>query len=201
MATGTLELGIDMAAVDLVVLVESPSSVARGLQRVGGAGHQVGAPSVAKIFPKHRGDLLETTVVVDRMYSGDIESTSIPQNPIDVLAQQFVAMTATCDLDVDHAFDILRGAYPFHSLTRQTYESVLDMLSGRYPSDDFAELRPRIVWDRSAGHLLNTWMEGRCTTMRLAMLCGRADLDPDTKGIPFRQPHAQLGDSSANTYR
>lgn len=152
-ATGTLELGIDMAAVDLVVLVESPSSVARGLQRVGRAGHQVGAPSVAKIFPKHRGDLLETTVVVDRMYSGDIESTSIPQNPIDVLAQQLVAMTATRDLDVDHAFDILRGAYPFHSLTRQTYESVLDMLSGRYPSDDFAELRPRIVWDRTTGVL------------------------------------------------
>jgi ATP-dependent Lhr-like helicase len=152
-ATGTLELGIDMAAVDLVVLVESPSSVARGLQRVGRAGHQVGAPSVAKVFPKHRGDLLEATVVVDRMYKGDIESTAIPQNPIDVLAQQIVAMTATRDLDVDEAFDLLRGAYPFRSLTRQTFESVLDMLSGRYPSDDFAELRPRIVWDRAAGAL------------------------------------------------
>ncbi len=150
-ATGTLELGIDMAAVDLVVLVESPSSVARGLQRVGRAGHQVGAPSVAKVFPKHRGDLLETTVVVDRMYSGDIESTSIPQNPIDVLAQQIVAMTAMHDLDVDQAFDLVRGAFPFRNLTRQTFESVLDMLSGRYPSDDFAELRPRIVWDRTAG--------------------------------------------------
>ena len=150
-ATGTLELGIDMAAVDLVVLVESPSSVARGLQRVGRAGHQFGAPSVAKVFPKHRGDLLETTVVVDRMYSGEIESTSIPQNPIDVLAQQLVAMAVTGTLDVDEAFDLLRGAYPFRSLTRQTYESVLDMLSGRYPSDDFAELRPRVVWDRTTG--------------------------------------------------
>jgi ATP-dependent Lhr-like helicase len=152
-ATGTLELGIDMAAVDLVVLVESPSSVARGLQRVGRAGHQVGAPSVAKIFPKHRGDLLETTVVVDRMYNGDIESTSIPQNPIDVLAQQIVAMIATRDLQVGRAFDLVRGAYPFRSLTRQSYESVLDMLSGRYPSDEFAELRPRIVWDRTTGVL------------------------------------------------
>lgn len=150
-ATGTLELGIDMASVDLVVLVESPSSVARGLQRVGRAGHQVGVPSVAKVFPKHRGDLLETTVVVDRMYSGDIESTSIPQNPIDVLAQQIVAMAATSDLDVDTAYALVTGAYPFNTLTRPTFESVLDMLSGRYPSDDFAELRPRIVWDRMAG--------------------------------------------------
>jgi ATP-dependent Lhr-like helicase len=150
-ATGTLELGIDMAAVDLVVLVESPSSVARGLQRVGRAGHQVGAPSVAKVFPKHRGDLLETAVVVDRMYSGDIESTSIPLNPVDVLAQQVVAMAASADLDIDAAFDLVRRAYPFQNLTRQTFESVLDMLSGRYPSDDFAELRPRIVWDRATG--------------------------------------------------
>ena len=150
-ATGTLELGIDMAAVDLVVLVESPTSVARGLQRVGRAGHQVGAPSVAKVFPKHRGDLLETTVVVERMYAGAIESTSIPQNPIDVLAQQIVAMAATEDLNVEDTFDSVRGAYPFRELTRQAFESVLDMLSGRYPSDDFAELKPRIVWDRSTG--------------------------------------------------
>ena len=150
-ATGTLELGIDMAAVDLVVLVESPTSVARGLQRVGRAGHQVGAPSVAKVFPKHRGDLLETAVVVDRMYSGNIESTSIPQNPIDVLAQQIVAMAAAADLDVDESFKLVRRAYPFRNLTRQSFESVLDMLSGRYPSDDFAELRPRIVWDRTTG--------------------------------------------------
>jgi ATP-dependent Lhr-like helicase len=149
-ATSTLELGIDMAAVDLVVLVESPTSVARGLQRVGRAGHQVGAPSVAKVFPKHRGDLLETAVVVERMYEGAIEETSIPQNPIDVLAQHLVAMAAVEDLDVDSTFDTVRGAMPYRNLTRSTFESVLDMLSGRYPSDDFAELRPRIVWDRAA---------------------------------------------------
>ena len=150
-ATGTLELGIDMEAVDLVVLVESPSSVASGLQRVGRAGHQVGAPSVAKVFPKHRGDLLEAAVVVDRMYAGDIESTAIPQNPIDVLSQQIVAMSAAEDLVVDELFDLARSAYPFRSLTRKSFESVLDMLSGRYPSDDFAELRPRIVWNRTEG--------------------------------------------------
>lgn len=150
-ATGTLELGIDMAAVDLVVLVESPSSVARGLQRVGRAGHQVGAPSVAKVFPKHRGDLLEAAVVVDRMYAGDIESTNIPQNPLDVLAQQVVAMSAASDLEADETFDIVRSAYPFRNLTRTAFDSVLDMLSGRYPSDDFAELRPRITWNRTEG--------------------------------------------------
>lgn len=150
-ATGTLELGIDMEAVDLVVLVESPSSVASGLQRVGRAGHQVGAPSVAKVFPKHRGDLLEATVVVDRMYAGDIESTAIPQNPIDVLSQQIVAMAAAENLVDNEVFDLVRSAYPFRSLTKQSFESVLDMLSGRYPSDDFAELRPRIVWNRAEG--------------------------------------------------
>ncbi|MDJ0790974.1 MAG: DEAD/DEAH box helicase [Acidimicrobiia bacterium] len=152
-ATSTLELGIDMAAVDLVVLVESPTSVARGLQRVGRAGHQVGAPSVAKVFPKHRGDLLETAVVVERMYEGAIEETSVPQNPIDVLAQQLVAMVAGQDLDVDDTYRLVRSAMPYRNLTRQTFESILDMLSGRYPSDDFAELRPRIVWNRASGTL------------------------------------------------
>lgn len=152
-ATSTLELGIDMAAVDLVVLVESPTSVARGLQRVGRAGHAVGAPSVAKVFPKHRGDLLETAVVVERMYAGAIEETTVPQNPIDVLAQQIVAMAAVDDLDVEAAFGLVRRAMPFRDLTRSSFESVLDMLAGRYPSDDFAELRPRLVWDRTAGTL------------------------------------------------
>ncbi|MGI9665566.1 MAG: DNA glycosylase AlkZ-like family protein [Acidimicrobiia bacterium] len=152
-ATSTLELGIDMAAVDLVVLVESPASVARGLQRVGRAGHQVGAASRAKVFPKHRGDLLETAVVVERMYAGAIEETSVPQNPVDVLAQQLVAMTAVEDLNVDATYALVCAAMPYRSLTRTLFESVLDMLAGRYPSDDFAELRPRIIWNRVAGTL------------------------------------------------
>ncbi len=147
-ATSTLELGIDMAAIDLVVLVESPASVARGLQRVGRAGHQVGAPSKARVFPKHRGDLLETAVVVARMYDGAIEETTIPQNPLDVLAQQLVAMTSVAELDVDATFDLVRRALPYRDLTRSSFEAVLDMLAGRYPSDEFAELRPRLVWDR-----------------------------------------------------
>ena len=147
-ATSTLELGIDMAAIDLVLLVESPSSVARGLQRVGRAGHQVGAPSRARIFPKHRGDLLETAVVVDRMYQGAIESTSIPRNPLDVLAQHIVASVAVEAQDAGELFDLVRRAAPYRTLTRAAFDGVLDMLSGRYPSDDFAELRPRIVWDR-----------------------------------------------------
>ena len=149
-ATSTLELGIDMAAVDLVVLVEAPPSVASGLQRVGRAGHQVGATSVAKVFPKHRGDLLEAAVVVERIYSGDIESTRIPQSPLDVLAQQIVAIVADTTISVDSLFDLIRRASPYRELTQPVFESVLDMLSGRYPSDEFAELRPRIVWDRTA---------------------------------------------------
>ena len=152
-ATSTLELGIDMAAIDLVVLVESPTSVARGLQRVGRAGHQVGAASVAKVFPKHRGDLLETAVVVDRMYEGAIESTSIPANPLDVLAQQVVAAVAVGPQDVDELYATFRRAGPYRDLPRPSYEAVLDMLAGRYPSDEFAELRPRIVWDRVEGTL------------------------------------------------
>ncbi|MEN8238473.1 MAG: crosslink repair DNA glycosylase YcaQ family protein [Actinomycetota bacterium] len=152
-ATSTLELGIDMAAVDLVVLVESPSSVASGLQRVGRAGHQVGATSKAKLFPKHRGDLLETAVVVERMYAGSIESTTIPQNPIDVLAQHVVAMIAMDDRHVDETYRLVRGAAPYANLSLEVFTATLDMLAGRYPSDDFAELRPRIVWDRSTGLL------------------------------------------------
>jgi ATP-dependent Lhr-like helicase len=152
-ATSTLELGIDMAAVDLVVLVESPSSVASGLQRVGRSGHQVGATSKAKVFPKHRGDLLETAVVVERMYKGAIESTVIPQNPIDVLAQHIVAMVAMDDRNVDQTFDLVRGSAPYANLSYDAFTATLDMLAGRYPSDDFAELRPRIVWDRSTGTL------------------------------------------------
>ncbi len=150
-ATSTLELGIDMAAVDLVVLVESPSSVARGLQRVGRAGHQVGMPSRARVFPKHRGDLLETAVVVERMYQGAIEETRIPANPLDVLAQHLVSATAVEPRNVDDLFTLVRRAAPYRDLSRAAFEAVLDMLAGRYPSDEFAELRPRIVWDRVEG--------------------------------------------------
>ena len=152
-ATSTLELGIDMAAVDLVVLVESPSSVASGLQRVGRAGHQVGASSKARIFPKHRGDLLETTVVVDRMVSGSIESTVVPQNPLDVLAQQIVAMVAIDDRTASDTLALVRRTTTFKGLSQEAFDGVLDMLAGRYPSDDFADLKPRIVWDRSTGAL------------------------------------------------
>ncbi len=152
-ATSSLELGIDMAAVDLVILVESPTSVARGLQRVGRAGHQVGVPSRARVFPKHRGDLLEAAVVVDRMYAGAIEATTVPRNALDVLAQQVVAAVAVDTWDVDELFALARRAYPYSELGRAAYDSVLDMLAGRYPSDEFAELRPRLVWDRVDGTL------------------------------------------------
>ena len=148
-ATSSLELGIDMGAVDLVIQVESPKSVTAGLQRIGRAGHGVGEVLAGRIFPKFRADLLECAVVVKRMRDGEIEATVIPRNPLDVLAQQIVAMTATGDeLRVPELHETVRRAYPFAELSRELLDSVLDMLDGRYPSEEFAELRPRIVWDR-----------------------------------------------------
>ncbi|HVD67652.1 MAG TPA: DEAD/DEAH box helicase, partial [Actinomycetota bacterium] len=148
-ATSSLELGIDMGAVDLVVQVEAPPSVAGGLQRIGRAGHQVGAPSVGKLIPKYRGDLLQTAVVAERMLSADIESTRYPRNPLDVLAQQLVAMSAVDEWRVEDLFDAVRRCASFAELSEDLFLAVLDMLAGRYPSDAFAELRPRIVWDRA----------------------------------------------------
>jgi ATP-dependent helicase Lhr and Lhr-like helicase len=150
-ATSSLELGIDMGAVDLVIQVESPKSVTAGLQRIGRAGHGVGEVSRGRIFPKFRADLLECAVVAKRMRDGDIEPTVVPRNPLDVLAQQVVAMTATGDeLEVPELHETIRRAYPFSELSRELLDNVLDMLDGRYPSEEFAELRPRIVWDRVA---------------------------------------------------
>ncbi|MEP6871085.1 MAG: helicase-related protein, partial [Anaerolineaceae bacterium] len=148
-ATSSLELGIDMGAIDLVVQVESPKSVARGLQRVGRAGHQVDAPSTGRIFPKFRGDLLECAVLTERMHKGLIEKTDVPKNPLDVLAQQIVAMCSVDDWRVDEIEALVRRSYNFATLTRDVLESVLGMLAGQYPSDEFAELRPRILWDRA----------------------------------------------------
>ena len=147
-ATSSLELGIDMGAVDLVIQVESPTSVARGLQRVGRAGHQVGAPSKGIIFPKYRGDLLEVAVVTKRMHEGEIEETRIPRNPLDVLAQQIVAMTVMDQWTGDDLFRTVTKAAAYETLTRDVLDGVLGMLAGAYPSDEFAELKPRLVWDR-----------------------------------------------------
>ncbi len=150
-ATSSLELGIDMGAVDLVIQVESPKSVARGLQRIGRAGHELGAVSKGRIFPKFRADLLESAVVARAMRNGEIEETRIPRNPLDVVAQQVVAIAADEEIAIDELHDLVRSAYPFADLSRVQLENVLDMLAGRYPSDEFAELRPRIVWDRTGG--------------------------------------------------
>ncbi len=163
-ATSSLELGIDMGAVDLVIQVESPKSVARGLQRVGRAGHDLHSVSRGRIFPKFRADLLESAVVARAMREGAIEETKIPRNPLDVLAQQIVAICADEEVAVDELHDLVRRAYPFAELSRAQLENVLDMLAGRYPSDEFAELRPRIVWDRTAGVV-----RGRSGARRLAV--------------------------------
>jgi len=148
--TSSLELGIDMGAVDLVVQIEAPPSVASGLQRIGRAGHRVDATSTGLIFPKYRGDLLACAAAVRAMREGRVESTHMPRNPLDVLAQQIVAMVAMDDWAVDDLFARIRQAAPFATLARSIFDGVLDMLSGRYPSDEFAELRPRLTWDRVA---------------------------------------------------
>jgi len=152
-ATSSLELGIDMGAIDLVVQIEAPPSVASGMQRIGRAGHQIDAPSRGVIFPKYRGDLVACAAVARAMREGRVEAIRYPRNPLDVLAQQVVAMTAVERWDVDALFAVLRQAAPYAELARSAFEGVLDMLAGRYPSDEFAELRPRITWDRVRGTL------------------------------------------------
>ncbi len=146
--TSSLELGIDIGAVDLVVQLQSPKGVARGLQRVGRSGHLVGQTSEGRFFPTHREDVLETAAIARAMVQGDVEPTYAPQNSLDVLAQQVVAMVSVQDWDALALLDIIRRAYPYHKLTLQLYHAVLDMLTGRYPSTAFRELRPRIAWDR-----------------------------------------------------
>ncbi|MBN7448474.1 ATP-dependent helicase [Mycobacteroides abscessus] len=168
-ATSSLELGIDMGAVDLVVQVEAPPSVASGLQRIGRAGHQVGEVSRGVLFPKHRTDLLGCAVTVRRMLDGDIETLQVPANPLDILAQHTVAACALESMDVEKWFDVVRRSAPFTSLPRSAFDAVLDLLSGKYPSTDFAELRPRVVYDRDEGTLT-----GRPGAQRLAVTSGGA---------------------------
>ncbi|MGA4846343.1 ATP-dependent helicase [Streptomyces sp. G5(2025)] len=177
-ATSSLELGIDMGAVDLVVQVESPPSVASGLQRVGRAGHQVGAVSTGVVFPKYRGDLVQAAVVTERMRTGSIESLRVPANPLDVLAQQLVAMVALDTWQVDDLLTVVRRAASFASLPESAFTAVLDMLAGRYPSDAFAELRPRVVWDRVTGTVT-----GRPGAQRLAVTSGGTIPDRGLFGV------------------
>ncbi|REF31585.1 ATP-dependent helicase [Calidifontibacter indicus] len=177
-ATSSLELGIDMGAVDLVIQVESPPSVASGLQRVGRAGHQVGATSHGVLFPKYRGDLVQTAVVVEGMRAGTIEQLKIPANPLDVLAQQIVAMCAMDDWSVDDLEQLVRRSASFAALPRTALEAVLDMLAGRYPSTDFNELRPRIVWDR-----VTDTLSARRGAQQLAVISGGTIPDRGLYGV------------------
>ncbi len=177
-ATSSLELGIDMGSVDLVVQVGAPPSVASGLQRIGRAGHQVGAVSHGVMFPTFRGELVPAAVVAERMRSGTIEELHVPANPLDVLAQQVVAMVAVDDWDVDELARVVRRAAPFATLGDGSLRAVLDMLAGRYPSEDFAELRPRLVWDRATGLL-----HGRPGALRLAATSGGTIPDRGLYGV------------------
>jgi ATP-dependent Lhr-like helicase len=177
-ATSSLELGIDMGAVDLVIQVESPPSVASGLQRIGRAGHQVGAPSKGVLFPKFRGDLVSAAVATERMQHGQIERLRVVANPLDVAAQQIVSICAMDTVTADEVFALLRRSAPFAGLTRGALESVLDMLSGRYPSERFAELRPRLTWDRVTDRLI-----ARPGAQRLAVTSGGTIPDRGLYGV------------------
>ncbi len=177
-ATSSLELGIDMGAVDLVAQVETPPSVAAGLQRIGRAGHRVGEISRGILYPKHRTDLIHCTVTVDRMGRGEIESLTVPANPLDILAQQTIAATAAHEVNVDEWFTTVRRAMPYRNLPRDVYDGVLDLISGRYPSDEFAELRPRVDYDRSTGTLT-----ARRGTLRLAATSGGTIPDRGLFGV------------------
>ncbi len=171
-ATSSLELGIDMGAVDLVIQVEAPPSVASGLQRIGRAGHQVGEISRGVLFPKHRTDLLGCAVSVQRMLAGQIETMRVPANPLDILAQHTVAAAALDPLDADRWFDTVRRSAPFATLSRSVFEATLDLLSGKYPSTEFAELRPRLVYDRD--NALGGTLTARPGAQRLAVTSGGA---------------------------
>ncbi|MEE6287686.1 DEAD/DEAH box helicase [Georgenia sp. MJ173] len=177
-ATSTLELGIDMGAVDLVVQVGAPPSVASALQRIGRAGHQVGALSRGVVLPTHRGDLLAASVASIRAQDGAIEELRGVANPLDVLAQQVVAMLAVDDWSVAELAELVRRSAPFETLGDASLHAVLDMLAGRYPSEDFAELRPRVVWDRSAGTLT-----ARPGALRLATTSGGTIPDRGLYGV------------------
>jgi ATP-dependent Lhr-like helicase len=177
-ATSSLELGIDMGSVDLVVQIEAPPSVAAGLQRVGRAGHQVGAVSRGVVFPKHRGDLLSCAVVAERMVEGGIEAMRYPRNPLDVLAQQVVAMVAMEPWTVPELASAVRRAAPFAELPESAMRAVLDMLAGRYPSTAFAELRPRLVWDR-----VSDLLTARPGAQRLAVTSGGTIPDRGMFGV------------------
>lgn len=188
-ATSSLELGIDMGAIDLVIQVESPRSVARGIQRVGRAGHGVGETSHGRIFPKHRGDLLECAAVVSRMRTGEIEQTKVPRLPLDVLAQQIVAAVAEQSWGADDLLALARRSYPFAELSREQLDGVLDMLAGRYPSDEFAELRPRVIWDR-----LDDTIRGRPGARQLAVQNAGTIPDRGLYGVFLADGSSRVGE-------
>ena len=177
-ATSSLELGIDMGAIDLVIQIESPPSVASGLQRIGRAGHQVGAPSRGVVFPKYRGDLLACAAVTRAMRDGEVEPVRYPRNPLDVLAQQMVAMVAMDACTADELYAAVRRAAPFATLSRPVFDGLLDMLTGNQVSDDFAELRPRLNWDRATGQL-----EAREGARRIAVISGGTIPDRGLFGV------------------
>ena len=178
-ATSSLELGIDMGAVDLVLQVAAPMSVSSLLQRVGRAGHDVGAVSTGSLHPLHAADVLRSAVAVQEAVAGRIEPLAVPRNALDVLAQHTVSAAAMDDLQVDEWFDLVRTAHPYRALPRSAFDQTIDLLAGRYPSTDFSELRPRLVHDHDTGILT-----ARPGAQRLAVTSGGTIPDRGSPGAP-----------------
>ncbi|MGP5035414.1 ATP-dependent helicase [Brachybacterium alimentarium] len=166
-ATSSLELGIDMGAVDLVLQVAAPMSVSSLLQRVGRSGHDVGAVSTGSLHPLHAADVLRSAVAVQEAVAGRIEPLTVPRNALDVLAQHTVSAAAMDDLQVEDWFDLVRTAHPYRALPRSAFDQTIDLLAGRYPSTAFSELRPRLVHDHDTGVL-----SARPGAQRLAVTSG-----------------------------
>ena len=188
-ATGSLELGIDIGSVDLVICVESPRGIARGLQRVGRSGHLVGQTSKGRIIPKFRGDLVECAAIAKGMLEGDVEPVRMPHDPLDVLAQQIVAMAAVDEWKADDLYALVRRSYPFRALSRDHFDGVLALLSGKYPAEEFGELRPRVVWDKAAGLI-----RGRPGSSQLALVSGGTIPDRGQFSVNHAITGAKLGE-------
>jgi ATP-dependent Lhr-like helicase len=188
-ATSSLELGIDIGSIDLVVQLQSPKGVARGLQRVGRSGHLVNASSKGRIFPTYREDLVEAAVVARAMVAHDVEPTSIPTNCLDVLAQQIVAMVSVEEWNVDELFDLIRQSHCYHSISKKLYAGVLQMLAGRYTNDAFRELRARISWDK-----VNNTLRALPGSSQLAITSGGTISDRGYFGVYLEDGKTKVGE-------
>jgi ATP-dependent helicase Lhr and Lhr-like helicase len=188
-ATSSLELGIDIGSIDLVIQVQSPKGIGRGLQRVGRSGHLVTAGSKGRIYPTHREDLVESAVVARAMTLHDVEPVNIPENCLDVLAQQIVAMVSVEEWDAEELYTLVRQSYCYRELPSDLYGSVLQMLAGRYAHEAFRDLRARISWDR-----VNNTLRALPGSNHLAITSGGTIADRGYFGVYLEDGRTRVGE-------